>query len=99
MSNSTLDQHSKDSHGPARSWLQRIGDRVFAEEDAYARAHGWRITERRGGLCREYRSPFFDRFSRCGACQGSGLAPDRPERCGHCSGTGRIDSLAPVRVG
>lgn len=82
-----------------RSRRQRIGDRLFAQDDAFARAHGWRTTELYGGLGREYRSSYFDRFSRCSTCLGAGVSSTRPVRCGRCAGTGRVDRCNQARVG
>lgn len=38
-----------------------VGARVFAQEDAAARAEGWVVIECRGGLGRSYRDPRWDR--------------------------------------
>lgn len=91
MSHSTLNQRLTDRRDLRRSWLQRIADRLFAEDDAVARSHGWEITELWWGLGRQYRSPLFDTFCRCAACQGTGVSRTLPTPCGSCGGTGRVD--------
>ena len=40
--------------------LRRIGDRLFAAQDARARQRGWQITRQQAGLGRVYRDPRFD---------------------------------------
>jgi hypothetical protein len=40
--------------------LRRIGDRLFAAQDARARQRGWQITRQQAGLGRAYRDPRFD---------------------------------------
>jgi DnaJ-class molecular chaperone len=63
--------------------------RLFAADDARARACGWQVTVQRGGLGRSYRDPRFDRLVTCTECLGSGVhADDRP--CRTCPGTGRL---------
>ena len=40
--------------------LRRIGDQLFAAQDARARQRGWQMTRQQGGLGRVYRDPRFD---------------------------------------
>ena len=76
------------------SWLaalpRRLGDRLFAMNDAEAYWRTWRITSRHGGLGRRYHDPRFDALAECPKCQGPGLTADQP--CSPCLGTGRIGS-------
>jgi hypothetical protein len=45
-------------------WLatipRRLGDQLFAPNDAEARWRGWQVTRLHGGLGRRYRDPLFD---------------------------------------
>ena len=70
--------------------LRAAGDRLYAAPDRQARAHGWQITVRRGGLGRGYRDPRFDMLVSCPDCHGAG-ADDQARPCRHCSGTGRLN--------
>jgi len=76
------------------SWLaalpRRLGDRLFAMNDAEAYWRTWQITGTHGGLGRRYRDPEFDALAGCPKCQGSGLTADQP--CPPCRGTGRTTS-------
>lgn len=72
--------------------LRALGDRVFARDDQAARAHGWQISQRHGGLTRRYRDPRFDWLSGCPWCHGSGGGQ---RECTVCQGTGRL--CRPVR--
>jgi len=76
------------------SWLaalpRRLGDRLFAMNDAEAYWRTWQITSTRGGLGRRYRDPRSAALGECPKCQGSGLTADQP--CPPCQGTGRITS-------
>ena len=76
------------------SWLaalpRRLGDRLFAMNDAEAYWRSWQITRTHGGLGRRYRDASFDALAECPKCQGSGLTADQP--CPPCQGTGRISS-------
>lgn len=76
------------------SWLaalpRRLGDRLFAMNDAEAYWRSWQIIRTHGGLGRRYRDPWFDALAECPKCQGSGLTADQP--CPPCQGTGRIAS-------
>ena len=76
------------------SWLaalpRRLGDRLFAMNDAEAYWRTWQITSRHGGLGRRYHDLRFDALAECPKCQGSGLTADQP--CPPCQGTGRISS-------
>lgn len=76
------------------SWLaalpRRLGDRLFAMNDAEAYWRSWQITRTHGGLGRRYRDGRFDALAECPKCQGSGLTADQP--CPPCQGTGRISS-------
>jgi hypothetical protein len=76
------------------SWLaalpRRLGDRLFAMNDAEAYWHSWQIITTHGGLGRRYRDPRFDALAECPKCRGSGLTADQP--CPPCQGTGCISS-------
>lgn len=39
--------------------LRQAGNKLFLRDDAFARAHGWQIQARHGGLSRTYRDPRF----------------------------------------
>jgi hypothetical protein len=67
---------------------RRLGDRLFAMNDAEAYWRSWQIIRTHGGLGRRYRDPRFDALAECPKCQGSGLTADQP--CPPCQGTGRI---------
>ena len=58
------------------SWLaaipRRLGDRLFAMNDAEAYWRSWQITRTHGGLGRRYRDPRFDTLAECPKCQGRG---------------------------
>ncbi len=69
---------------------RRLGDRLFAMNDAEAYWHSWQITATHGGLGRRYHDPRFDALADCPKCEGSGLTADQP--CPPCHGTGRISS-------
>jgi hypothetical protein len=74
------------------SWLaaipRRLGDRLFAMNDAEAYWHSWQITRTHGGLGRRYRDPRFDTLAECPKCRGAGATGDQP--CPPCVGTGRV---------
>ena len=76
------------------SWLaalpRRLGDRLFAMNDAEAYWRTWQIIRTHGGLGRRFRSPRFDTLAECPKCRGTGLTADQP--CPPCQGTGRISS-------
>jgi RecJ-like exonuclease len=71
------------------------GDRLFREQDASARRHGWDVQVRHGGLSRTYRDPRFDRLQACPACRGAGTG-EHDRACDRCHGTGRIRLGEPV---
>src|SRR5712691_11537087 len=54
------------------SWLagfpRRLGDRLFAANDAEAYWRDWQITRTCGGLGRRYRDPRFDTLAGCPTC-------------------------------
>ena len=79
------------------SWLaalpRRLGDQLFAMNDAEAYWRSWQITRTHGGLARAYRDPRFDTLARCPKCRGAGGTASLP--CAPCAGTGRI-SLGEV---
>ena len=62
------------------SWLaaipRRLGDRLFAMNDAEAYWRSWQITSTHDGLGRRYRDPRFDALAECPKCQGPGLTAD-----------------------
>ena len=74
------------------SWLaalpRRLGDRLFAMNDAEAYWRSWQMIRMHGFLGRRYREPRFDTLAECPKCQGAGLTADQP--CPPCLGTGRI---------
>jgi hypothetical protein len=74
------------------SWLaavpRRLGDRLFAMNDAEAYWRGWQITSTQGGLGRGYRDPRFDTLAECPKCRGAGVTAALS--CRPCLGTGRI---------
>ena len=74
------------------SWLvalpRRLGDRLFAMNDAEADWRDWQITRTHGGLGRRYRDPWFGTLAECPKCHGPGVTADLP--CPPCLGTGRI---------
>ena len=57
------------------SWLaaipRRLGDRLFAMNDAEAYWRDWQITKTQGGLGRRYRDPRFDTLAECPRCLGA----------------------------
>ena len=74
------------------SWLaaipRRLGDRLFARNDAEAYWRNWQIIRTHGGLGRRYRDPHFDTLAECPKCRGAGVAGDLP--CPPCLGAGRV---------
>ncbi|MGZ6800497.1 MAG: hypothetical protein ACXVGR_11770 [Mycobacteriaceae bacterium] len=62
------------------SWLaalpRRLGDRLFAMNDAEAYWRSWQITSTHGGLGRRYHDPWFDALAGCPKSQGSSLTAD-----------------------
>ena len=74
------------------SWLaaipRRLGDRLFAMNDAEAHWRNWQATRTHGGLGRRYRDPQFDTLTECPKCRGAGVTADLP--CPPCLGTGRV---------
>jgi hypothetical protein len=73
--------------------LAAVGERLFGDADARARARGWTVQARCGGLARRYADTRFDRLASCPACGGSGT--ENNERCWRCHSTGRIDLSEP----
>ena len=67
---------------------RRLGDRLFAMNDAEAYWRDWQITRTHGGLGRRYRDPRFDTLAECPKCLGAGATGDQP--CPPCLGTGRV---------
>jgi len=74
------------------SWLavlpRRLGDRLFAMNDAEAYWRDWQFTRTHGGLGRRYRYPRFGTLAECPKCRSAGVTADLP--CPPCLGTGRI---------
>jgi hypothetical protein len=74
------------------SWLaaipRRLGDRLFAMNDAEAHWRNWQITRTHAGLGRRYRDPRFGTLAECPKCQGAGVTANLP--CPPCLGTGRV---------
>ena len=74
------------------SWLaaipRRLGDRLFAMNDAEAYWRNWQITRTHGGLGRRYRDPQFGTLAECPKCRGACVTADLP--CPPCLGTGRV---------
>jgi hypothetical protein len=67
---------------------RRIGNRLFAMNDAEAGWRGWQAINAYGGLGRRYRDPRFDLIRECPLCAGSGAKAD--QECPACLGTGRL---------
>jgi hypothetical protein len=67
---------------------QRIGNRLFAMNDAEAGWRGWQAINAYGGLGRRYRDPRFDLLGECPQCLGTGTKAD--QECPACLGTGRL---------
>jgi hypothetical protein len=91
-----------DTDRPRRSIRDRIGhlctgllDRLFADEDANALAHGWQIRRTRGGG-RSYRDPRWDTIRCCELCGGTGWDTAVSAACQPCAGTGVIRSTPAV---
>jgi hypothetical protein len=74
------------------SWLaalpRRLGDPLFAGNDAEAYWRDWQIIRIHAGLGRRYRDPRFDTLAECPKCRGAGVTADRP--CAPCLGSGRV---------
>jgi hypothetical protein len=66
----------------------RLGDRLFAMNDAEAYWSDWQMTRTHGGLGRRYRDPRFDTLAECQKCRGAGTTGSQP--CPPCLGTGRV---------
>jgi hypothetical protein len=66
-------------------------DRLFADEDANALAHGWEIRRTRHGG-RSYRDPRWDTIQSCEPCGGTGWDAAGSAGCQPCAGTGVIRS-------
>lgn len=71
--------------------LIALEERLFAGEDARARARGWEVSRRPGGG-RRYRDPRWDQVAECPECAGTGL--DGVHVCERCDGrcTVRLDA-------
>jgi hypothetical protein len=67
---------------------RRIGNRLFAMNDAEASWRGWQAINAYGGLGRRYRDPRFDLLRECQQCGGSGTKAD--QECPACLGAGRL---------
>jgi hypothetical protein len=76
------------THGWLGQLIRRWEDRIFATEDAAARARGWQISRPPSGLGRVYPDPRWDLISACEACGGDGGTPAEP--CLPCAGHGTI---------
>jgi hypothetical protein len=74
------------------SWLaalpRRLGDALFAVNDAEAYWRDWQITRTHAGLGRRYLDPRFGTLAECPKCRGASVTADRP--CDPCLGSGRI---------
>jgi len=74
------------------SWLaalpRRLGDRLFAMNDAEACWRSWQVTRTHCGLGRRYRDPQFGTLAECPQCRGAGVTADLP--CLPCLGMGRV---------
>ena len=79
------------------SWLaaipRRLGDRLFAMNDAEAFWRDWQITRTRGGLARRYRDPRFGTLAECSKCLGTGRTAASRNEAG-AKGAGRNGSGA-----
>jgi len=67
---------------------RRIGNRLFAMNDAEAGWSGWQAINAYGGLGRRYRDPRFDLLRECPQCAGSGTQAG--QECPACLGAGRL---------
>jgi hypothetical protein len=79
------------------NWLtalpRRLGDRLFALNDAEAYWRDWQITRTRDGLGRRYRDPRFGAPAECPKCHGASVTADLPGRArSPGSGTGATSS-------
>lgn len=68
--------------------IEDLEDRIFAADDARARARGWQVTRRPSGFARLYRDPRWDLASACADCAGRGQTP--AGGCATCSGRGTV---------
>lgn len=75
-------------HGWLAQLVRRWDDRIFAAEDAAARARGWQISRPPSGFGRVYRDPRWDLISACDVCDGEGGTAVEP--CLSCEGHGTI---------
>jgi hypothetical protein len=82
--------------GPIGRLLDRLVDRLFADEDTSATARGWEIRRLPGGG-RAYRDPRWNSISRCDSCGGTGRDA-ASAACLPCGGTGvlRADPAIPA---
>ena len=82
------------------SWLaaipRRLGDRLFAMNDAEAYWRDWQITRTHGGLGRRYRDPRFDTLAECSKCRGAGRTAAGRTGAGDAGGAGRRRSGEPA---
>ena len=79
-------------HNQRLAWgvqvVRKWEDRIFAAEDAAARARGWQISRPLRGFGRVYRDPRWDLISACEVCNGDGGTVAGP--CLSCGGHGTI---------
>jgi DnaJ-class molecular chaperone len=91
----TTHENSIKPHSRPLTWaeavFQNLTTRLFSNDDATARQHGWQVTPTRHGLGRRYRDPRFDTIAACNGCSGTGADPGGAQ-CRNCSGGGRIVS-------
>ncbi len=73
-------------------WISRciedLEDRIFATDDARARARGWQVTRSPSGFGRQYRDPRWDLVAACADCAGRGETS--ASGCATCSGRGTV---------
>ncbi len=68
--------------------IEDLEDRIFAADDARARARGWQVTRSPSGFGRRYRDPRWDLVSACSDCAGRGQT--QAGGCATCSGRGTL---------
>ncbi len=79
--------------------IEDLEDRIFAADDARARARGWQVIRPPSGFGRWYRDPRWDLVSACSDCAGRGQTP--AGGCATCGGRGtvRLDQRYSPRGG
>lgn len=84
-------------HDRFRQLINRWKGRLFAVEDAVARARGWVISRPPKGFGRVYRDLRWDLISECELCRGEG---NLAQSCQSCGGHGTVRrSLTDISCG